>query len=50
MLVHVLVGSQKSILVELNPGSRLGQVAAQGDSVPQGHPLAGVQRQGGSGH
>ena len=31
-------------------GSHAGQVAAQGDSVPQGHPLAGVQRQGGWGH
>ena len=39
-----------SILGELNLGSRPGQVAAQGDSVPRGHPLAGVQRQGGSGH
>ena len=39
-----------SVLVEFNLCSQLGQVSAQGDSVHQGHPLAGVQRQGGLGH
>ena len=49
-LVLVHAGDESFFLAEPDPGSQLGQVAAQGDSVPQGHPLAGVQRQGGWGH
>ena len=48
-LILVHAGSQTLILAELDPASQPGQVAPQGDIVPQGHPLDGVQRQGGSG-
>ena len=43
LLLLVIAICPTSFLVEPDPGSQPGQVAAQGDSVPQGHPLAGVQ-------